>query len=129
MLHSTQHCFRQQLTPTGLGTTLLTHLSPESLEFAREHLSAYWDSDFFPRAFELHAIWAQWDHVRDYMVATDIGDLEVVLPRIMPAPKPDGSFRVVHQLDPLNVLAYTAMTFEVAAAVEAARPPIADRVA
>jgi hypothetical protein len=62
------------------------------------------------------------------MASTNIQDLEVVLPRIMPAPKPDGGFRIVHQLDPLNVLAYTAMTFEVANAIEAARPPVEDRI-
>src|SRR5207249_7884136 len=107
----------------------MSQLSPESLEFARQHLSVYWDSDFFPKAFEFAALWGQWGQVRDYLARTPIRDLEVVLPRMMPAPKPDGGYRIVHQLDPLNVLAYPAMAYEIAQAVERGRPPVADRVA
>jgi reverse transcriptase-like protein len=107
----------------------MANLSPESVEFARQHLSAYWDSDFFPRAFEFAALWAQWPQVRDYLTTTPVADLEVVLPRIMVAPKAEGGYRVVHQLDPVNAVAYAAMAHQIAQAVENARPAVADRVA
>jgi hypothetical protein len=107
----------------------VARLTAESLDFARAHLEAYWDSDFFPKSFEFHALWRQWNLVRDQLSQTDIADLEVVLPRIMAAPKPDCTYRVVHQLDPLNAVAYTAMSFMIAEAVERARPVEAQRVA
>jgi len=107
----------------------MARLTRESLNFARAHLSAYWDSDFFPKAFEFYALWSQWDQVRDYLSQIDIGDIQVTLPRLMAAPKPDGTFRVVHQLDPLNAVAYTAMSYMVSRVVENARPDVADRIA
>lgn len=100
----------------------MTHLTRESVDFARNHVSAFWDSDFFPKAFEFYALWAHWDEVADYLTETDINDLQVVLPRTIPAPKPDGSYRIVHQLDLLNTLAYTAMAYLIAEGVERARP-------
>lgn len=77
--------------------------------------------------FEFHALWTRWQAVQHHLSETEIEDLEVVLPRIMAAPKADGTFRVVHQLDPLNAIAYTAMTFMVGQAIEQARA--SDRVA
>src|SRR5689334_10876050 len=102
----------------------MTSIPAEALDFARNHLTHFWDSDFFPKAYEFDALWAQWEQVRAYLSSTPIDELEVVLPRIMAAPKPDGGYRIVHQLDPLNAIAYTAMAYHVSAAVEAARPPV-----
>src|SRR3712207_232787 len=107
----------------------MTLLSADSVDFARRHVDAYWDSDFFPKAFEFHALWPHWDEVRAYLTSTPIRELEVVPPRTMAAPKPGGSYRIVHQLDPLNTLAYTAMAFMVAEDVERLRPPQAERIA
>ena len=107
----------------------MTRLTPDAVDFARNHVQAFWDSDFFPKAFEFYALWQNWGDVRDYLTSTDIADMEVVPPRTIPAPKPGGSYRVVHQLDPVNTLAYTAMAFMVGPAVESARPPVTDEVA
>jgi hypothetical protein len=107
----------------------MTLLPAEAIDFARNHLTQFWDSDFFPKAYEFQSLWAQWDQVRTHLSTTPIDELEVVLPRIMAAPKPDGGYRIVHQLDPLNAIAYTAMAHHVVTSVEAARPPIADRIA
>jgi hypothetical protein len=99
----------------------MTLLPSESLDFARNHLTQYWDSDFFPKAYEFDGLWAQWDQVRTHLSTTPMDELEVVLPRVMAVPKPDGGYRIVHQLDPLNAIAFTAMAHQVAPAVEAAR--------
>ena len=107
----------------------MTLIPRTSLDFAKIHLTQFWDSDFFPKAYEFDSLWGQWDQVREYLSQTPIGELEVLLPRKMAAPKPDGGYRIVHQLDPLNAIAYTAMAHHVAVSVEAARPPIESRVA
>lgn len=107
----------------------MARLTLQSLDFARAHLTAYWDSDFFPKAFEFPALWSQWGQIRELLSQTNIRDLEVRLPRLMAAPKPDGTYRVVHQLDPLNAITYTAMAFMVGDAVERARPAEGQRVA
>lgn len=43
--------------------------------------------------------------------------------------KPKGGFRVVHQLEPIDSVIYTALACEIATAVEAARTPSAEHIA
>lgn len=40
-------------------------LTEDSIEFARKHIEHYYDSDFFPKAFEFEAIWHCWDDVKN----------------------------------------------------------------
>jgi hypothetical protein len=96
-------------------------LSPASVEFARKHVTRYWDSDFFPKAFEFSALWASWPEVLDHLTSKEVIELSVQSPKVMAAPKPTGSFRVVHQLDPLDTLVYTALAVAIAPAVEKKR--------
>src|ERR1700741_1180742 len=107
----------------------MARLTLESLDFARAHLSAYWDSDFFPKAFEFYALWSQWEEVRANLSTSEIDDFQVVLPRLMAVPKPDGTFRVVHQLDPLNAIAFTAMAEMISEPIERSRPNEENRIA
>jgi hypothetical protein len=107
----------------------MTTLSAEAVDFARNHIIHYWDSDFFPKLFEFQCLWAYWDEVREYLTTTDIEDIEVTIPRLMAVPKANGGFRVVHQLDPLNAIVYTAMAYMVAESVELARLPLAEKAA
>lgn len=99
----------------------MTTLSIEAVDFAKNHITHFWDSDFFLKPFEFVSLWSSWPEVREYLTTTDIRQMEVWTPRIMAAPKPNGSFRVVHQLDPINTLAYTAIAYSIAQAVEQAR--------
>jgi reverse transcriptase-like protein len=99
----------------------MPRLSPASVEFAGTHITHFWDSDFFPKPFEFSALWASWSEVLQYLTSRDVSELPVKAPRIMAAPKPGGSFRVVHQLDPIDTLTYTALAFTVAPAVERKR--------
>ncbi|GHA73632.1 reverse transcriptase [Formosimonas limnophila] len=98
-------------------------LTDDSLEFAKAHIIKFYDSDFFPRAFEFEAIWHSWDEVKRDLCSRNVKSLQVVTPRTMTSMKPKFGFRVVQQLDPLNTLIYTALVYLVANQIEAARAP------
>jgi hypothetical protein len=104
-------------------------LTEASLDFAKEHISRYYDSDFFPKPAEFEALWHQWDEVKKELMSKNVAKLWVTPPRAMTIAKPKGGFRVVHQLEPLDALIYTALAFVTAPTVEAARMPAIDRVA
>lgn len=107
----------------------MTRLAPASLAFAKTHIRNFYDSDFLPKPFEYSALWAQWDEVSAVLSSTDIDQLPIVQPREFAVPKPKGAFRVVHQLDPLNALAYAALVHQLAPYIENARAPREARVA
>jgi len=107
----------------------MARLSRDSLEFAKNHITKFYDSDFFPKPFEYQALWANWEEVVTHLTCNEIDGYSIEQPRIYAAPKPNGTFRVVHQLDPINTLIYTALAFLVAEKVEAARVPVEENVA
>ena len=45
----------------------MTILTDASLDFARAHIEAYYDSDFFPKRDEFVALWACWDDVKKHL--------------------------------------------------------------
>lgn len=96
-------------------------LSEWSLEFAKEHISKFYDSDFFPKPTEFDAIWHNWPEVKKELLSKNVSKISVAPPRAMAAPKPRGGYRIVHQLEPIEALIYTALAAEVATDVEAAR--------
>src|SRR5512142_273018 len=104
-------------------------LSEDALEFAREHITKFYDSDFFPKPIEFEAIWHLWDDVKKDLRSRNVGKMLVTSPRTMPVPKTRTGFRIVHQLEPLEALVYTALAAEVAEKVEAARIPVDEHVA
>lgn len=59
----------------------MTILLEDSLEFAKEHISKYYDSDFFPKAMEFEAIWHNWDEVKSELTAKNVYKLDVYPPR------------------------------------------------
>lgn len=107
----------------------MTLLTDEALEFARLHITKYYDSDFFPKPREFDALWHSWDDVKSELSTKNVQKLWTTPPRVFPVPKPSGDFRVVHQLEPLDAIVYTALSYEIAEAVEAARVPEVDKVA
>lgn len=107
----------------------MTLLTDGALEFARLHIEKYYDSDFFPKPREFEAIWHSWEDVKRELSSKNVEKLWVTPPRVFPVPKPSGDFRVVHQLEPMDAIAYTALSYEIVAAVEAARMPEAEKVA
>ena len=62
-------------------------------------------------------------------MSRNVARLNVSTPRTMPAPKVGGGFRIVHQLDPIDAIVYTALAYEIAEKVELVRPAIDDKVA
>jgi len=98
-------------------------LTEGSLEFAKEHITKFYDSDFFPRAFEFEAIWHSWVDVKKDLMSKNVGKNFVTSPRTRTSVKPRGGFRVVQQLDPIDTIIYTALAYLVADSIEQARIP------
>ncbi|MCW8943801.1 MAG: RNA-directed DNA polymerase [Sedimenticola sp.] len=107
----------------------MSKLTEESLDFARQHIEKYYDSDFFPKPFEFEAIWHNWDEVKAELSGKNVEKLWVFPPHTVPAIKSNGTYRIVHQLEPVDAVIYTAMAYEIAESVEAARLPIAMKAA
>src|SRR5436190_5985735 len=107
----------------------MTTVTSDALEFSREHIEKYYDSDFFPKPFEFEAIWHHWDDVKKDVMSRNVAKHWILPPRMMTVAKARVGYRVVHQLEPVDSLIYTALTWEVAEAVEAARMPVEDKVA
>lgn len=101
----------------------MSKLTEESLDFAKQHIEKYYDSDFFPKPFEFDAIWHNWDEVKAELSSKNVEKLWVFPPYTMPAIKSNGTYRIVHQLEPVDAVIYTAMAYEIAESVEAARLP------
>lgn len=89
-------------------------LTQESLDFALAHVSHYYDTDFFPRTEEFLALAYHWDEV-------DIDQVLSAAPIAEAWPKTRGGYRVVHRLEPLDALLYTAMAKIMLPAVEKSR--------
>jgi hypothetical protein len=107
----------------------MAKLNRESLEFAKAHISKFYDSDFFPKPFEFEALWANWDEVITHLTCNDVTGYTIDQPRTFTSIKPNGTFRIVHQLDPINTLIYTALAYLVSVGIEKARVPFKDHVA
>ncbi|WP_438348396.1 RNA-directed DNA polymerase [Paenibacillus sp. FA6] len=106
-------------------------LTENSLNWAKKHITKYYDSDFYVKPFEFKAIWSNWSEVLSYLSSTELEILitSVKRPIVHPTPKHSGGFRMVHQLDPLDTIIYTAMTREIAEIVEAKRIDTTEDVA
>ncbi len=104
-------------------------LTNESLEFARGHIQRYYDSDFFPKPFEFNAIWHSWVDVKKFLSASNVYKLPVAPAKSGTWHKPKGGFRIVHQLEPLDALVYTALVYQISEAVEKARHEVDAHVA
>lgn len=96
-------------------------LTDASLEFARNHIVAFYDTDFYPKPFEFQALWHSWADVKSYLLGTPLASVHTTNPRVLPWAKARGGYRIVHQLEPLDSLIYTALVYLVAEQVEAAR--------
>jgi len=107
----------------------MTILTDQSLEFAREHIHKFYDSDFYPKPVEFEALWHQWEDVKKELLSKNVTKFWIMPPRAMTIAKPKAGFRVVHQLEPIDAVIYTALACHVATSVEAARMPVDQHVA
>lgn len=100
-----------------------------NLEWALKHITRYYSSDFFPDPFEFEAIATQWTTVKPALEGIDLEAYTPKTPLQYLAPKANGTFRVVHQLDPFDALLYTGLAHLVANDVELARIPAKEGIA
>ena len=101
-------------------------IADESLDFSRRHLTSYYDSDFFPKPFEFDCIWYRWDELKSMnrgLLASNVP------PFAIPWKKPRGGYRIVHQMDPLDVICYTSVAHGISGKIEKSRVPSRENVA
>ena len=91
------------------------YLQEKSLDWSIKHLCRFYDSDFFPRCFEFEAIRLRWSDIKKDLLSKNLCEYYPQQPLSLLAIKPDYSHRVVHQLDPLDSVLYTALVFELSA--------------
>lgn len=99
-----------------------------SLDWALAHVLTYGDTDVLPVPFEFKAIQHDWDAIRDFCVSQDIMKWSVRPHRTLLAPKAGYGFRVVTQLDPLDLLVFAALIREIAEEVESRRVPTSRQI-
>jgi hypothetical protein len=105
------------------------HLQETDLEWSLKHLLRFYSSDFFPKAFEFEAIKADWSFIREQLLKLDLVEYVPKTPISLLAPKPNECFRIVHQLDPLDAVVYTALIKQVATVFEGYRIPQSEGIA
>jgi len=93
-------------------------LKENYLEWALKHLRKYSHSDFYPRIFEFAAISHNWQQVKEFILSLDLDNYYPKSPMINLAPKTNGTFRIVHQLDPIDSIIYTALVRELCETIE-----------
>lgn len=106
----------------------MVNLKKNHLDWALKHLQKYSHSDFYPRLFEFQAISHNWDEVRSYLLSLDLDMYQPKSPMINLAPKPNGNYRVAHQLDPCDSLIYTSLIKEVCEVIEQYRIPESENI-
>jgi hypothetical protein len=105
------------------------NLPANSIEWALKHVTRFYSSDFFPAPFEFEAISSQWQKLRPIIQGCDLNTYTPKAPFQALAPKPNGTFRIVHQLDPLDAVVYTALAHMLAGDIESARIPQKEGIA
>jgi hypothetical protein len=89
-----------------------TVLDERSLDWAIIHLTRFCDNDFFPAAFEFQVFADNWQELRNHVLAIDLDSYVPRPPLVRLAPKATGSYRILHRLDPIDSLIYTALVHE-----------------
>ena len=105
------------------------NLKDTSLEWALRHLNKYYDSDFYPKPFEYEAINSYWTEVKRYIQNLDLSNYVPKTPFTSLAFKSKGTFRVVHQLEPIDAIIFTALVYELCQIIEDYRIPKTERIA
>jgi hypothetical protein len=104
-------------------------LKENHVEWALKHLLKYSHSDFYPKIFEFQSIAHNWSQVKDYLLSLDLDTYSPKSPLINLAPKYNRNFRIVHQLEPIDSLIYTALIHDVCDVIESYRIPESKQIA
>jgi Reverse transcriptase (RNA-dependent DNA polymerase) len=95
-------------------------LSEQTLNWAIEHLAKHFDP-ILPHAFEFEAMNYRRQEIIDFLSGQDILQWSTRPFRRCLVPKQRNGFRIVTQLDPLDMLVYLALILEVGDSIENAR--------
>ncbi len=97
------------------------YVQTQSLDWAIKSVDHYGDTDIFPTPFEYNAIKGCWLEIRAHLLKRDLSTFSPFASLMTLMPKPDGTFRVAKQLDPLDTLLYLAILYEIAPKIEGYR--------
>jgi hypothetical protein len=103
-------------------------LSNASLNWSIDHLAKHSDTDIFPKGFEFQAIAHCREEVVAHLKVQDMAAWQVRPLRRCLTPKQRYGFRIATQLDPLDILIYLGLVYEIGEEPEAARLPPDDAV-
>jgi len=92
-----------------------------SLDWSIKSIDHYGDTDIFPTPFEYDAVKGYWPEIRAHLSKQDLSKFSPSATLMTLMPKPDGTFRVAKQLNPLDSLLYLAILYEIAPNVEVYR--------
>jgi hypothetical protein len=105
------------------------YLSAESLDWALKHVENCGDTDIFPVPFEFEAIRHTWDsRLRRVLAGQDLHQYRARPYRRCLSPKHRFGFRVSTQLDPFDMLVYTALTCDLGTDIEQRRIPVKKQI-
>lgn len=102
----------------------MLYLDSTGLDWALAHTAKHGDTDILPTPFEFQAIQHDWIDIREFLLNQNILEWRVRPHRVLLAPKARYGFRVVTQLDPLDLLVFAALVRDIADDIEAQRAPI-----
>ncbi len=102
--------------------------SDAALDWALQHARTYGDTDIFPRIFEFEAIADAWAEIKASIQAEDLMAWTVRPHRRCLVAKHRFGYRLSTQLDPLDLIVFTALIHEIGSKLEAERVPAADNI-
>lgn len=91
-------------------------LTDEALEFSKEHILKHGVSNFLFSGFEFKIIFDNWEQVKNKITNEKVYNVETFSVK-----KPNGGYRIIHSLDPINLIQYIAMVYMISNSVESSR--------
>ena len=98
-------------------------LKGDSLDWALSHALLKGDTDILPHAFEFQALKHNWDNVKKHLLEQDVLGWQSRPLRRCLSPKRRYGFRIATQIDPLDFLIFSALTYEIGEDLESHRLP------
>jgi hypothetical protein len=106
----------------------LLNLNELDLDWALSHIERFGDTDILPVPFEYAAIRHDWNNVKEYIMNQNIRQWNVRSHRILLSPKARYGFRVITQLDPIDLIVFSAMIHHISNDLEDIRIPTNENV-
>ncbi len=106
----------------------MTTLSPDSINWALDHLVRHGDTNIFPKLFEFQSMAKCRDEFTRQLAKQDICQWSTRPFRRCLVPKHKYGFRIATQLDPLDMVFYLALSVEVGEQIEKARLPVSEQI-